>query len=138
VRRNPNIAPLVFFLCGIVVIGSLYQLIKTNERNRVRLETGITAGQVGLRLEAWIDSRTALVEHLGDGQFTDAADVELNFRHRARTFVDLYPGIQAMNFIDRQWIIRQVVPAETNAPALNQDLHSHPSAGVPLSLKKAE
>ena len=129
------IAPLAFFICGAVGIGLLYDVVADSERQRVRLETGITAEQVRLRLEAWIDSRTALVEHLGSGHFADNTDLDRNFRHDAETFVDLYPGIQAMNFIDRQWVIRKIVPAATNAPALDQDLHKHPNSAVVASLQ---
>jgi PAS domain S-box-containing protein len=137
-RIRAATAPLAFFICGAIGIGLLYEVIADREMQRIRLETEITAEQVRLRLEAWIDSRTALVEHLGTGHFADQADIERNFRHDAETFVDLYPGIQAMNFIDRNWVIRKIVPAETNAPALDQDLHNHPNASVVAALQKSE
>ncbi len=136
-RPYTVIVPLAFFLCGAVGTGFLYRMIERNEQHRVRLETEITAEQMRLRLEAWIDSRTALVEHLGIGQFRDATDIKDNFRHHALTFIDLNPGIQALNFIDQQWVIRQVVPAASNAPALNKNLHAHPDTGVVFSLQKS-
>lgn len=137
-RPSTTIVPLLFFLIGIAGTLFLYQLIETNERQRLRLETEITAEQVRMRLEAWIDSRTSLAEHLSAGQFVDRADIDENFKTTASAFVALYPGIQALNFIDRQWVIRLVVPQATNAPALNKDLHQHPSPGVVASLQKAE
>jgi PAS domain-containing protein len=129
---------LLFFLCGVIITLLLYNGVVSNERRRIRMETTVTAEQVRLRIEAWIDSRTALVEHLGNEQFDNATDVAVHFDHQAQTFVDLYPGIQALNFIDRQWIIRRVVPAEPNAAALGKDLHFHPNPGVPEALGRSE
>ena len=39
----------------------------------------------------------------------------------------MYPGIQAINYIDDYWVIRIIAPEATNLPALNQDLHDHPN-----------
>ena len=137
-RLHATITPLVFFLCGVVGTGLLYQTIEANERQRMRLESEITAEQVRLRLEAWIDARTALVEHLGHQQFHDAEDIEQNFRRHALPFVESYPGILALNYIDSLWVIRMVVPAADNAQALNKDLHNHPSPGVVAALGRSE
>jgi len=136
-RHRATIIPLVFFLCGAIGIVLLYRTIKSAEQQRLRLETGITAEQVRLRLEAWIDSRAALVAHLAERQFADSADIDRDFARQAQTFIDLYPGFQALNFVDRQWVIRIIVPAVSNAPALGKDLHNHPSAGVVSAMAKA-
>ncbi len=138
IRLHTVITPVAFFLCGLIGTGILYQTIEANEKRRLQSEAEITAEQVRLRLEAWIDTRTGLFEHLSQHQFVDETDIAQNFRHHALTIVDLYPDIQAVNFIDRQWVIRKVVPAQSNAPALNKDLHNHPSPGVVAALQRAE
>ncbi len=137
-RPASIIIPVLFFVIGIGGTSFLYQLIQTNETQRLRLETEITTEQVRMRLEAWIDSRTSLAEHLSAGQFIDRADIEEKFPLEASAFVELYPGIQALNFIDRQWVIRLVVPPATNAAALNKDLHDHTGAGVVAAIQRAE
>ena len=40
------------------------------------------------------------------------------------------PGFKALNWIDRDWVIRITVPPEGNEQALNKDLHFHPDPGV--------
>ncbi len=82
-RLQAAVVPVAFFLCAVIGIGLLYRVIETNETQRVHLETEITADQVRRRLEAWIDSRTALVEHLGKGQFETAVDVDRTGTDRA-------------------------------------------------------
>ncbi len=137
IRPRAIAIPLVFFLCGTLGIALLYRVIESSGEERLRLEVGITAEQVRLRLEAWVDSRTTLVIHLGDREIPDAKSLAADFGKQAQAFIDMYPGIQALNFIDRDWILRQVVPAESNAPALGKDLHKHPSPGVIRGLERA-
>ena len=55
--------PLMVIVTVAVAEVSLWKVYATTERERVAVETRVTAEQVRLRLEAWIGSRTAAVEH---------------------------------------------------------------------------
>ncbi len=129
--------PGLFFLVGVLGILALHAMVEEHERDRIQLETHITAEQVRIRLEAWIDARVAVVQHLGNKQFIDQNDIENLFSDQARNLLGLYPGIQAINYIDDYWVIRIITPVESNLPALNHDLHDHPNASVVASLTRA-
>jgi PAS domain S-box-containing protein len=129
--------PGLFFLLGVLGILALHSMVKKSERERIQLETQITAEQIRLRLEAWIDARVAVVQHLGNKQFINQDDIENLFSDQAQHLLNLYPGIQAINYIDDYWVIRIIVPEATNLPALGQDLHHHPDPSVMASLNRA-
>jgi len=129
--------PGLFFILGVAGILVLHTIAKEHENDRIQLETQITAEQIRLRLEAWIDARIAVVQHLGNKQFIDQNDIENLFADQAQNLLGLYPGIQAINYIDDYWVIKIVTPLDTNLPALNQNLHDHPNASVVESLNQA-
>jgi len=129
--------PGLFFLLGVLGILALHLMVEKNEEERVQLETQITAEQIRIRLEAWIDARVAVVQHLGNKQFIDQDDIEKLFAEQAQHLLDLYPGILAINYIDDYWVIRIITPVAPNLPALNQNLHNHPNPSVVASLTRA-
>jgi PAS domain S-box-containing protein len=129
--------PGLFLLFGVLGILALHSHIKRTDQERIQLETQITAEQVRLRLEAWIDARVAVVQHLGHQQFIDQEDVDNLFAEQAQHLIDLYPGIQAINYIDDYFVIRIVTPEATNLPALNKDLNDHPNPSTVAALKRA-
>ena len=111
--------------------------IADKERERFRVETEVTAEQVGHRLQSWIETRTALIEHLAERwpeEFDGRPDA---FRTEAERFLRLYQGLQALNWIDTNWIIQQVNPDKGNEPALGKDLHNHPSPAVREAIHQA-
>ena len=129
--------PGLFFLLGVLGILALHSMIEKNEIERIQLETQITAEQIRIRLEAWIDARVAVVQHMGNKQFIDQADIEKLFADQAQHLLDLYPGILAINYIDDYWVIRIITPVTPNLPALNQNLRNHPNTSVGVSLNRA-
>ncbi len=136
-RQKATLIPGLFLLLGVLGILGLHAMVKRNEHERIEVETQVTAEQIRLRLEAWIDARVAVVQHLGNRQFTNQADIEANFALQALHLLALYPGIQAINYIDDYWVIRIIAPVATNRPALGQDLHDHPNPSVRASLNNA-
>jgi len=136
-RPITNWIPGLFFILGVLGILALHGMVQRNEREQIELETQVTAEQVRLRLEAWIDARVAVVRHLGKKQFIDQADIEAHFAEQAGHLLNLYPGIQAINYIDDYWVIRIVAPEGPNLAALDQDLHRHPNPSVPAALQRA-
>jgi len=137
-RRLLTSLPLLVFAVGALVVILLWRDVNSAAQHRLRLETRITASQVALRLEAWIDARMALVVHLAEGHFADADGVERDFVAEAAKIVDLDPGYQALNFIAPDQVIRIVYPEAPNQDALGKDLGAHPSPGVREALDLAE
>jgi len=136
--RARIVFPILLFLVGSAATLQLWNVIQQNKRERIRLETRITARHVALRLQAWIDARTAVFQYLSNARYRSREAIDTHFFDDTQLFEDLYPGIQALNFIDPQWVIRIIVPIQSNRPALGKDLHHHPSAGVVDALARAE
>jgi PAS domain S-box-containing protein len=122
--------PALLFLMSVTVTFLLWRVMYITGQERIQLETQVTAEQVKFRLEAWFDSRAAVLTLLGEewGQATNPSPAE--FSTRAGRIIQLYPGFQALNFIDEEWRIRYVVPVASNQAALGKDLHHHPDPGV--------
>ncbi len=137
-RRNllsPLVLPLVFFVVSVVIIVSMWNHSLETQKNNQEHETAVTAEQIKLRLEAWVDSRTAILQHMGSSMEIISQLGEEKFKDAALEVFHLFPGFQAINFVDEDWIIRTVVPQATNQAALNIDLHDHPDPGVSKALR---
>ena len=122
--------PIALFLLSSALTLILWKVMVGNEEHRMRLETEVTAEQVKFRLEAWFDTRGAVVTQFAEDWAQSLASGNEDFTGRAERIIQLYPGFQALNFIDDSWVIRIVVPLESNRAALGKDLHHHPSDGV--------
>ncbi len=134
---SPLVLPLAFFLLSVVVIFSMWNTARENRINNLEYETAVTAEQIKLRLEAWVDSRTAILQHMTSSMEILPHLGAGGFENAAQEVLDLYPGFQAINLIDEDWVIRIVVPEATNQAALNKDLHNHPDPGVGQALEEA-
>jgi PAS domain S-box-containing protein len=136
-RLRAALLPLALFVLGAAAIVLLWRDLDAASRRTVALEARITAAQVRLRLESWIDARLAMLRHLGEGHFNDRADIEDHFRADARTALQINPGLQALNYVDPEGTIRIVMPEPGNLEALGKDLTRHPSPGVAEALAAA-
>jgi len=134
---SPLVLPLAFFLLCVVIIVSMWNQSQETRKNNLEYETAVTAEQIKLRLEAWVDSRTAILQHMGSSMEILSQLGERNFEQAAQEVLDLYPGFQAINLIDEDWVIRRVVPKASNEAALNKDLHNHPDSGVGVALQES-
>jgi len=132
-RLRPAIA-LVAAL-GLTVL--LWGLQERSHRERLHLETQVTAEQVGKRLSDWMEDRMSLSAFLAENWEQEyAADPE-RFKRDAARFVTRFPGFQAINWIDPGEVIRIVVPLEGNPSVLNVDLTVHPSIHVRRAIQQA-
>ncbi len=136
-RLRAALLPALLLAIGAVAIVMLWRDVESAGRRGVAQETAITAAQVRLRLESWIDARLAMLEYLAEGHFADRADIERHFREDALVALRVNPGFQALNFIDTDGIIRLVVPHDSNLDALDKNLNEHPSPGVREALAAA-
>ncbi len=132
------VLPLVLFLAAAAALIGLRNGQARYETAQIRVETAVTGNQVALRLSAWIRDRLAVAEYfagvLGDRDHIDAAD----FRREAARLEAVFPGFQALNFIDPGRVIRIVVPETPNLAALGKNLDQHPEPSVPAALQRSE
>lgn len=137
ILTSPSVLPVVFFLLSLFVIYSLWFTYDQTRIRSLERETSITAEQIKLRLEAWVDSRTAILELLA-GSLDEIPDLSSDaFSNSAYEIIVLYPGFQAINLIDEDWVIRIVVPESTNQAALNKDIHKHPDPRTGIALQNS-
>jgi PAS domain S-box-containing protein len=132
-----TLLPLVLFVVGAAGILALWRDLDGAARRRVAREAEITATQVRLRLESWIDARLALLHYLAADHFADRQDIDAHFREDALIAVGISPGLLALNYVDNDRVIRIVVPEEPNRDALGKDLDQHPSPGPRVALAEA-
>ena len=135
--HSPVVLPLAFFLLSVVTIFSFWDNARESRIQNIQMETEITAEQVKLRLEAWVDNRVAILRHFASSWGVLSQYGEAAFINEALKIQALYPGFQAINLIDEEWVIRIVVPEATNLAALNKDLHNHPDPAVGAALEAA-
>jgi len=135
--QNWLIPALVFlFLFSISYIFIL--TFNHSEEDVLNAETEITGQQVKLRLESWIDSRISMVAHIAHN-WSGISEIDSEeYTKEATELLALLPGLQALNFIDKYWIISIVVPEEGNEPALGKDLHYHPNKDVAETIARVE
>jgi PAS domain S-box-containing protein len=136
-RKTALWAPALLLVILLVLFGLLARNMEQKEQNRLTQATMITGQQVELRLEAWIDDRVSIVAHYADHLRNGHLYDEHAFKLEAKQLFTLYPGFQALNYIDRDWIIRDVYPEESNQAALGKDLHLHPAEGVREAILKS-
>lgn len=111
---------------------------ESDRRERVTLETRVMADQLRYRLESWIESRMAVVAHFADDWYPTYDQDPAAFQREATAFVERFPGMQAINWVDAQGVIRIVSPEDTNRPALGKSLFDHPDPQVVTAFTAAK
>jgi two-component system cell cycle sensor histidine kinase/response regulator CckA len=129
--------PLVFLLGSCGVLLGIWLSLERTEGHEIEITTAVTSEQVALRLEAFIDSRIDLIEHVALDHPPTDLNTLTNYRKAAERYIAISPGFQAINWIDRDWVIRAIVPVKGNEPALGRNLHDHPSPDVARALTAA-
>ncbi|MCP4290284.1 MAG: response regulator [bacterium] len=118
---------------SLLVLNNAKQIHQKN----LRLETEVTAEQIKLRLESWVDNRIAILEYLANSEHISPQNNPDVFIEEALKVQGLYPGFQAINWIDPEMVITIVTPEATNLAAKNVNLNKHPDPAVPNALRSA-
>ncbi len=137
-RRSKEVWLPILVFVGLAALAVIIWLqARYTTRRQLAVETTVTADHISRRLATWINDRVAIIDHLGE-RYSDQNGLDKDtFRKEATWFLGHFPGIQALNWIDADWIIRVIVPTAGNEPALNKDLHNHPAASVRDALARA-
>ena len=129
--------PWAFALVGVLAVLAVWMAGESTEQRVIREDTRLTAEQVRLRLEAWVDNRVAAVR-LFVGRHDARRHASLEYDRAARRLLELFPGFQALNFIDASGVIRDVVPDEGNEAALGRNVYDHkPGVGRAVDRTRA-
>ncbi len=131
------IPPLILFLLLVFILSFLW--FHDREQNQLALEdlTRVMADQVTFRLDTWINQRLTIADFLALNWIDQYAHSPKEFKTDVFNLFKIYPGIQAINWIDSSWVIRMVNPLKGNEKVLNKDLHLHPEVDVRRTLERA-
>lgn len=129
------VAPSVFLVS--VGIGVLFQQGLTELRlrafdSRLQQEAQFRAVRLREQFEVRLTLVEVLLTELQSGRLARGA----SFAERARQLHERFPGIQALNLVDDQGVIVQVVPAATNQAALGKNVQSNPIARSAFALAR--
>jgi len=136
-KHRHNWIPLVFMLLGLLLVLGLGIAGKNNNAERIGLETRITAEQLKLRIESCFDARAGLAHTIADHPWQSREQVIADWADHAVGLLPLYTGVQALNFVDLDGVIRVIYPIEPNRAALNANLRQNPNASVVSALEQA-
>ncbi len=121
-----------------LISGTVFYNHVESEKTKLQVETEVTGEQIKLRLESWVNHRLKIVENIAS-RWTCQKEIDKNqFTKKAEELLSWFPGLQALNWIDKDWTIQIVVPLEGNKPALGKNLRQHPSASVQAALTQTK
>ena len=113
--RSIIVAPTMIFLILVAVILAGWWTLHRQEIEDIKQDTAITAEQAALRVEAFFSTRIAMMLHFRRMFADDNVGSELAFTENALNIHKHFPGIQSINWIDTEGVIRWVVPETGNA-----------------------
>lgn len=131
-----NIIAIAFFLIGSGLAWLLDSSLEHLEQEEISLATQITAEQLQLRLQSCVAPRLGQISLLTRG-WNSWPELESGWTRAAGAIFDISPGMQALNLVDTERVIRQVYPLAGNESALNADLDQHPNPSVSMAIARA-
>ncbi len=114
--------PILIFLTVLVVgrVGIYY--VTDQESEKLGIKTRITAEQVGMQLNDFLDSRINRLDLLRERMEQKPGVSEADFRSTALRIQHELPGFQAVNWIDENGIFQWVTPLSNNLPVVGVNL----------------
>ena len=132
-RHETTIGLAILLTLGLLFTGAWW-VSENHARRMIHSRTQITADQVAIRLEQFIDARMQIAESIrGDLAAGQHATPEA-FVSRAEALMKAFPGLQAINWIDAEGTIRWIAPLDSNQAALGRNLLTESPAGPTLAL----
>ncbi len=130
--NHTGILPFAAALVVVALFAGAWDLIREDQALRLKSEISGHATHIAARLEAHIATRLAIGVHLGH----DLADLnivtESGFRQMTRSPHELFPDIQAINWVSSERIIRWVSPLKGNEAAIGLDINKLPIPNATL------
>ncbi|RMD60507.1 MAG: PAS domain-containing protein, partial [Alphaproteobacteria bacterium] len=118
-------------LIPLVLAAAAFEI--STEKNRRQNEARIAAEQIAKRLQDFVAVRIQLIKLEARHIENKGAPSRPDFTRQAETLQSLFPGLQAINWIDSRGVVRWVVPEAENEAVIDVDLSRHPVAGPILA-----
>lgn len=134
--RNYVLPIAVFFALASTLAGAWWKNLQ-NRRATIRVKTEITAGQIGTRLEEFFGTRLRVLDMFRMEWDSTGPMNQSGFTDRSLQIQSQFSGLQALNWVDSNGVIRWVVPFERNRAALGHDLHKNPNEVVRAAIGRA-
>ena len=131
-KRTYLIPAAVFVLLAFSVLW----IWRLNEENRIRtIQSSGTriAEQLAFRMESFLSTRFAIGDHLHHEWGEGLINTPDSFLKQAASFHRLHPDFQAINWVNKDGVIRWVTPLAGNEGAIGLNLKAHPVAGNVLA-----
>lgn len=122
--------PSIIFIAVLGVGRLAYQYVTAQEQAKLGIRIQITAEQVGIRLNEFLNTRLTRLDFFRERMEHKPALSEAEFRSRALLVQHELPGFQAINWVDSHGIIQWVTPLSTNLPAVGVDLVEKAAKGA--------
>jgi PAS domain S-box-containing protein len=110
-------------ICGVIVV---WQYVRTDQEYRLLLDTRSNLDHFAARLESHITTRMQVGQHLRreweQGHILDSTD----FIAEAYSAHHLFGDFQAINWVDKDGVVKWVTPFEGNQSAIGLRLREHP------------
>ena len=133
-----KLIPAGVLVLGLAIVTCLSLAALRGFNKRVETETDLTALHLKMRLESCIRTRIAVVNELATERWQNREQLTAGWPARSSVLLNLYPDIQALNYVDTDGVIRIISPVSGNEAALGKDLHNHPNSRVKETLAEAE
>ncbi len=95
------------------------------DQDHVRSENQLIVRAVAQNIEASLEARVRALKILGRSELNTKKHNHPEYEKTAQSLLDLYPDVQAINWVSRDGIIEKVFPPSANQAALKKDLLHH-------------
>ncbi|RMF10001.1 MAG: PAS domain S-box protein, partial [Candidatus Neomarinimicrobiota bacterium] len=128
--------PLLAFLLFLLITAGISRYLEKENEAKLKARLVLTANQTAHRLEDYLRIHFNVIRFLRDHIVNDPFPAPEDFAAEVEDIMGQFAGFQAINYVNAQGVIEQVVPYRPNLLALGKDLHTHPMAAP--YFKKAE
>jgi PAS domain S-box-containing protein len=128
--RKAILIPVIVFTVVSAVFVAIWLYARHHEFQMLQAKTTLTSEQVAIRLEEYIAEHLKQVERMQRFWRRGLINTPDSFESHALEVLTDFKGLQAINWIDPEGVIRWVVPEGPNLSAKNKDLKKHSGAAV--------
>ncbi|MBX2989088.1 MAG: hypothetical protein KF802_14455 [Bdellovibrionaceae bacterium] len=110
-------------LSFVLLIGGLMYFSWKSLDEQIELRTAVTAGEIGENLRLLVEGHVKALQTISS---IEEARSAADFRRLAAAVTSNYPGFYAVNWVDRQGVIRRVHPDIRGPDILGASVYDHP------------
>ena len=134
-KSVPHLPLLTFLGLSLGVLFAAWKF-QDNDTRAGQQEAELVADQTARRLEEFMESRLKAVDVVRNAMLDGEIEGRSSFEAFAAGMLENFSGLQAINYVDRDGVIRWVTPKESNESAHGRDLFTNEFAGPVLAEAK--